>query len=493
MIRDNLRACATQPKPKNRLGRGFLVWLLLTVNQAVAAPHALSKPEFALYVPSMSALSTLEPALRRAGEHASLLRPQAWSPELHPFLNFNLFAPDALSAQGVDVKGSFTLSRRKDLSLSCVGLTSLTAFEAAARPQLSTLGTLWKKKVAGLSRQGAKDVLGRDLAGFVTDGKTACAVQGQGGVVEQDFVDAARALKTNASGGGFALAGAVKGALFFVAPSGVVAVSANSGDALLFEGAAVNVPSATWVASPSHPFGAGAPRDALASTVGTVAEADLPRVLTSLEPALRGTLSADAAKAFHQALATLGPSLSGQVAFGATRLEPSGPLRTRAGQFFAVRMVAFANVKDVALARTVLGTLAQSTNAKSAGEGFELQVAAGKLFFGLDGTRAYFANDAAALAVLRKAPFTTAPVNAGLRGRVRLGLVAEGLSRIPLLEAVTAPELAGLLAAATELGPLLEHSDDLAFDVDTPAPGSLRFRARWNFKSAAVPVLDGGS
>jgi hypothetical protein len=58
-------------------------------------------------------------------------------------------------------------------------------------------------------------------------------------------------------------------------------------------------------------------------------------------------------------------------------------------------------------------------------------------------------------------------------------LLAEGLSQVPLLEALQAPELAGLVAAATELGPLLLASKKVTGWLDAAGTGQHRAQAVW--------------
>ena len=63
-------------------------------------------------------------------------------------------------------------------------------------------------------------------------------------------------------------------------------------------------------------------------------------------------------------------------------------------------------------------------------------------------------------------------------------LVAKGLQQVPLLEAVQAPELAGLVAAGTELGPLLLASDRVSGYLDSAAGGVHTGRLVWQLDAS---------
>jgi hypothetical protein len=71
--------------------------------------------------------------------------------------------------------------------------------------------------------------------------------------------------------------------------------------------------------------------------------------------------------------------------------------------------------------------------------------------------------------------------------------VARGLQQVPLLEAVQAPELAALVAASTELGPLLVASAKLGGGLDSTAEGHVT-KLTWLLDAAKFvdPVPDAG-
>jgi hypothetical protein len=69
--------------------------------------------------------------------------------------------------------------------------------------------------------------------------------------------------------------------------------------------------------------------------------------------------------------------------------------------------------------------------------------------------------------------------------------LAGGLAQVPLLEAVRTPELAGLVAASAELGPLLLASSAASLWLDPVGKAGHAGQARWVLDPARFPV-DGG-
>ena len=71
----------------------------------------------------------------------------------------------------------------------------------------------------------------------------------------------------------------------------------------------------------------------------------------------------------------------------------------------------------------------------------------------------------------------------GVEFEVDPKLVAKGLQQVPLLEAVQTPELAGLVAAGTELGPLLLASERVSGWLDS-ASGVHTSQLVWRLEAA---------
>lgn len=103
----------------------------------------------------------------------------------------------------------------------------------------------------------------------------------------------------------------------------------------------------------------------------------------------------------------------------------------------------------------------------------------------------WLSNDAAAREVaLRALPAkASAQAHAG-EATVDPALLARALSQVPLSEAVQNAELAGLLAASAELGPLLVGSEKIAGWVDGAGAQGHRAQLWWVLKQPAG--ADGG-
>ena len=84
----------------------------------------------------------------------------------------------------------------------------------------------------------------------------------------------------------------------------------------------------------------------------------------------------------------------------------------------------------------------------------------------------------------------------GVEFEVDPKLVAKGLQQVPLLEAVQTPELAGLVAAGTELGPLLLASERVSGYLDSASGAVHTSRLVWQLEAAKFApdagVPDGG-
>jgi hypothetical protein len=172
------------------------------------------------------------------------------------------------------------------------------------------------------------------------------------------------------------------------------------------------------------------------------------------------------------------PLLTGNVALFVARVKVTQGLRTGEARYFAVKHVLLAEVSDAAAVKALLGGIDEAA----------LATRKGKLEVGLAGSTLYLSNDAAAKdAALRALEGAGgAQAHAG-EAAIDPKLLADGLSQVPLLEALQAPELAGLVAAATELGPLLLASTRVEGWVDPAGEGTHRGQAVWELDPAKFP------
>jgi hypothetical protein len=174
---------------------------------------------------------------------------------------------------------------------------------------------------------------------------------------------------------------------------------------------------------------------------------------------------------------TLAAELTGDALLRVDRFEPRGPLNSPGGQFSALRLGAVAKVRSAAKVRAALDALVPHTGADEAAR-WSVPLRGGTLEVGLRGDALYLSNDVTARdRVLTAASGSARPAHA-LELAVDPKLLASGLGRISLLDAISNRRLAAAFAVATEGLPVLHASKALTAWAD-PAGGALRFGGVW--------------
>lgn len=453
--------------------------LALAVTALLSAPRAPAEASVVTYVPKLDALPALLPFFTAAGSRSTLFRPEGWRDQAHPVLEFDVTDKASLEAAGVDPASSLTVSRLGERSVSCVALKDVKRFTQASQERLERLGEVYTKQEGGVTTVGARDPLNRVLAGYVLDGDESCAMTGHGLSVEKQLPELAKVLGKSAKGPGFALAQGLSGVAQVVVPKGAqhgaLTLSAD-GLTLIADAKAKGLPLAALAGGGTSPY-------AKLSAPGlAVVRARLAR--PALGPVLEQVLrQVPGGKALSPLSARVAPLLTGNVALFAARVKVTQGLRTKEARYFAVKHVLLAEVSDAAAVQALLGGL----------DAAALASRAGKLEVGLAGTTLYLANDAAAKDAALKALEGAAgkQAHAG-EAVVDPKLLADGLAQVPLLEALQAPELAGLVAAATELGPLLLASTRVSGWLDPAGVGTHRGQAAWELDAAKFPGTSTG-
>ena len=457
--------------------------LVLALSTLLAAPRAPADAELVTYVPKLDALPALVPFFTAAGSRSVLLRPESWRGAAHPVLEFDVTDPSSLEAAGIDPASSLTLSRLGERQVSCVAVKDPKRFAEVSDARLKRLGDVFSKKEGAVTLVGARDPLNRVLAGYVLSAAESCAVTGNGLSVEKQLPELAKVLGKPAKGPGFALAQGLDGAAQLVVPKGGTQGAltlAADGLTLTANAKAKGLPLAQLAGAGPSPYAALAPAGL------AVVRARLSK--GAMEPVLAQVLRELPGGAQLSTLAgAVAPLLTGNVALYAARVKVTQGLRTREARYFAVKHALLAEVSDAAAVKSALGGQERLT----------FPSRAGVLELGLSGTTLWLANDAGA----RDAALAALAASAGKQPHaaeavVDPKLLAEGLSQVPLLEALQAPELAGLVAAASELGPLLLASRRVSGWLDATGAGQHRGQATWQldpakFPSAAAP--DGGA
>jgi hypothetical protein len=170
----------------------------------------------------------------------------------------------------------------------------------------------------------------------------------------------------------------------------------------------------------------------------------------------------------------------------------TGSLRTDAGRFFAVRTAVFAEThapEEALKAIMLLGTL-KGSKPLEAGDGISVLLKEGEVRMGVRGSHVFFSNDPGVLEATYKAlPTTGGPMTHGAELNVDPKLLAQGLSQVPLMDAIQSTELAGVLAAGAELGPLLLATERISGWADPQ-----KAQVSWKLKPPPPPraTLDGG-
>ena len=138
---------------------------------ATPTPRAASGADTVVHAPRLDALAGVHAFLARAGAHAPLLRPEAWTSDFHPFLAVDPFSAPGLRAAGIDPAGAATVSLRREGRITCTQVKDAAAFRKAAEAALHAPLTL--------RRTGALSTFTLEAAGlragYALQGAQACA------------------------------------------------------------------------------------------------------------------------------------------------------------------------------------------------------------------------------------------------------------------------------------------------------------------------------
>ncbi len=443
----------------------------LVLISVLLAPRAPADAEVVAYVPKLSEATQLLPFFSAAGSRSPLLRPESWRSDAHPLIDVDVTNKDSLALVGIDAAGSLTSSRIGDTSIACVTVSDVDKYRKAADARLARLGEVFEKVEGGVSVYASRDPLGRVLAAYVLHGKESCAITGHGHSVEPQFPQLTKIVTKTATGPGVIMAAKVPGVVQVIAPSGnshgVVSLNAKN-LTLTVDGKSKGVPMAQLAGAGTSPLGTFT-ASGMAVFRARVAKAQVPAMV---EQAVRMFPGASTLLSLAREAA---PYFTGNAAVLLSHAKVGSGLRTREARFFALKGVLVAEVSDVPAITAMLDKLDPRT----------LVFREGTLTVTLEGSLLVVSNDAEVRARAVTALATANGKQAhGLEFEVDPRLVARGLQQVPLLEAVQAPELAGLVAVGTELGPLLLASEKISGFLDSPAPGMHAGRIVWQLDPA---------
>jgi hypothetical protein len=457
-----------------------------------ASPRELPAAEPVLFVPRLDKLSELAPFFRTASRDSALFRVEGWRNEFYPLLDVNAFEPESLRAAGLDPKGSATLSFLGAGRVTCTSLSDVARFEEKSGEKLAGFGTPWKGSSEGAKLVGA--LRGKTVvAGYALKGKEACTAISDGESMEPVLQQAAKVLAGKARPArNWKAVQSFPGAVYLASARGALALRGDAGPQLVAEGTMERPGQLPALAAASKsPYGALKPSGlAFArAQVSRDAAGDVARLVTRQVSMLCAQCDGAALEAIT---AKLAPLLTGNVLLRVDKARVRQSLRRMSARYFAVRHAYLAELERPEEARKALESLAtwsvatpfSSVAQSDVPDGFALKVEGGELYVGVRGAHLYFGNDAGAVKVAAALPADEpAPQAHSAELYVDPSLVAKGLEQINLLDAVGAPELAGLFAAGLELGPLLSHSEQLWLWADPSSGNSQRFRAAWRLRS----------
>jgi hypothetical protein len=323
-----------------------------------------------------------------------------------------------------------------------VRITDIDTFRKACDARLARLGEVFEKVEGGVSIYATRDSLGRVLAAYALSGKEACAIVGHGRSVDSSFPSVAKSMSKAPIGAGYTMATKAPGVVQIIGPTGptVGVMGLTAKDLTLTLDAKIKgAPLAQLAGAGASPFGT------FSATGMTVVRARLAK--TQLPALVDQAVAQFPGSAMLKPIARqVSPYLTGNAAALLSHVKVTSGLRTREARFFALRAVLLLEVADPPAVAALLAGLDPKA----------LTFREGTLSVTLEGSVLVISNDAEvrakALAALSRSAGNQAH---GLEYDVDPKLVAKGLQQIPLLEAVQSTELAGFVAASTELGPLL--------------------------------------
>ncbi len=435
-----------------------------------AAPRALPEAEVVTFVPRLDRTADSVPFFKAAGTRVSMLRPESWRDLTHPLVQFDPTSAESIKASGIDQTGSLTLSQRGELDVSCVTLSDVKAYETACEPRLKSHGDLTRITIAGATVVSTKDQLGRVLLAYALKGKISCAATNHGLSLEKVLPELAKLVSASKTPTepGFKAAAELPGVMSVIRPSGAqsgaVSLTTNGLSATL--DAQTTGAASSLTAKPGLSVFAQSKPAGLAVLRLRLTTAHLGEAMSSFLRRVPG------GTAMQQQAEALGPLMTGNVLVFIDRAEVTGSLGTDQARFRALKMAILIETTDGEAAKTALSTA--PVNARKDAPRF-----------GVTGALATFSNDETALSTAL-ASVAAAPSKQGhaLEAIINPTMVARGLAQVPLLDAIQNPALAGLLAAGTELGPLLLASETLTGWADpTNVAGIHRAQLTWPLRA----------
>jgi hypothetical protein len=421
--------------------------VVLTLSFALCIFSAVPGPQVSVQVSNLQQLKQLGPFLEVASRYSNILQPQTLVGEAYPLLPVDIFSADSLNTSGLNAQGPWNYYKFDALSLACLQVVNPTVFIAATNEKLKRSGELFNKKINGLNVIGVKDSLGRTLSAYIIDKQRTCALTGHGYSIEKQLPLLAQ---------------------YFVKPyalqkppqPGLAELQLQNGEANFScsaKGRVAQVDARFTQLNAPHFQGPGPSVFARFSSPGLLnfrarfEPKEVPALLRALLPRI------PFAKTLEPAIEAIAPHLTGNVALFASQVKVTKGLLSTEARFFALKLAVLAETNNSAQAERVLKSLDAS----------QLSSKSGTLKIKTEGNFISLSNDDKTLeSALGAARDASGVQKHGFEFTIEAPLLAKALGQVPLLEAVQSAELAGVLAAGTETGPLLTATEKIEGRLD---------------------------
>jgi hypothetical protein len=461
----------------------FSSLVLAAALAAAPAPRSASAAQTVVHVPKLDAMAGLSAFLERAGTHSAVLRPSAWSAELHPFFSIDPTKPETLSAVGLDPAGPATVSLRQDGRVSCMRVKDAKAFQAKAAEAMTAAGGEAVKPGTsrGVTTVSVKRSAGGAM-GYALKGQEVCAFgatdAGGPALLKESVKLVGKAPAADAR------LGKVPG-VAYLASGGTVVGLDGTGNVLKVEGTALKLPLPPFQAKATSPYGAMKPPAGMLFSRVAVAPAGVQQAVGSLRATIQSVCPQCPKEQVQSVADGVAKQLTGNMLVNMDNVQVRGSLRAPEARFFAVRQALAAEVTDAAAVKSALAPLADFPGAKALADGWALTVKGGNVFVRQKGRQLVVGNDEAVTqATLAALTDTGAKLERAADFSLDPKKLASGLGQVGLSDVLADEQLAALFAVSSELGPLLERSERITGWMDSAAGGAHRFSLTWTMPEA---------
>jgi hypothetical protein len=461
----------------------MLSLVLAATLAAAPAPRAATAASTVVHIPQLDKLSGLHAFMSRAGTHAALARPTTWAAEFHPFLSIDPMRAESLATVGIDAAGPATISFIRQGKISCMRLADPMPFRMKAAEVLSGGGTTAVKTTTtkALTMVSAPRSSG-GRAGYALKGQDMCSFATL--YDDDDALNEAARLLAKAPVADARLA-KLPGVAFVIQGPTVAGLDGTA-DSLQAHGTSTRLPLPPFQTAGTSPYGA-LKLEGLLFSRAQVAPAGLSQAVNSVRWAVQQVCPTCPPAQTEAVAKAVTEQLTGHLAVLVDSVQVKASLRTPEGRFFAPRQAVAAESKDVAKLKAALAPLSEFPGAKALDDGHSLALKGGTVLLRLKGKHLVLGNDEAVVkTLLDSLPDTGAKLPHAVDFTADPKRVARALSQVSLMDIMSNPQLASLLLASGEVGPLLSNSERITGWLDSAPGGGHRFSLTWTLPPASA-------